>query len=61
MIRNHLYVLHLNLTVANVMVFQDSPNKLPCTKIADAGVVSLVNAGRSLTLVQPRIVEYISS
>ena len=52
-------VLHLNLTVANVMVFQDSTStKLPCTKIADAGVVSLVNAGRS-TLVQPRTVDYL--
>ena len=51
-------VLHLNLTVANVMVFQDGPTKLPRTKIADVGVVSLVNAGRA-TLVQPRIVDYL--
>ena len=51
-------VLHLNLIVESIMVFQDDPNNLPHVKITDAGIVSLVNAGRS-TLIQPQIVEHL--
>ena len=52
-------VLHFNLTAANVFVFQKAASKLPLAKIADAGVVSLVNAGWSTLIVKSRIVDYL--
>ena len=53
-------ILHLNLTAANVFVSQTDPRRVPVTKIADAGLTTLlITAGITTTQVKPRTIDYL--